>query len=135
MRVQYQCHNKILLSGNEWYRCLQEIYGIENVNWNVSSFDDIMRYPTSLREYTVDEITDVLGDGWIRGTYGSNGSGWKFIEKKHPDNMIFFHGGGGWREGVYYVIRFGGKNGGRIKIVDINTYVPDAAIIIYNKDR
>ena len=129
--------SQTLLSGQEWYRYFQNAYKVSNVKWNISSFDDILQHPTSLREYTADEIADILGDGWIRGTYGSNGSGWKFIEKAHPDNIIFYHGGGGYHGGAYYGISFGGKNGGRIKVVDINTYVPDVtddAIIIYNKD-
>ena len=130
--------NQTLLSGNEWYRYFQDIYGVDNVNWNVSSFDDILNHPTSLRGYSADEIGQILGDGWVRDTYGSNASGWKFIEKAHPDHMVFYHGGGGkGHGGAYYGISTGGKNGGRVKVVDVNTYHPtadDDAIIIYNED-
>lgn len=98
-----------LLSGEEWYRYFQDTYGADNVNGNVSSFDDMLAHPTSLRGYTVDEIADILGDGWTRGTYGTNGSGWKFIQNEHPDNMVFYHGGGGYHDGPYYGISFGEK--------------------------
>lgn len=80
-------------------------------------------------------VGKVLGDGWTRGTYGSNGSGWKFIENAHSDNMVFYHGGGGEHEGAYWGIKSGKT--GTVKVVDINTYVPkpdDKATIIYNKD-
>ena len=130
--------NQTLLYGDEWYRYFQDTYGADNVNWNVNSFDEMLRHPTSLRGYSADEIGQILGDGWVRDTYGSNASGWKFIERAHPDNMVFYHGGGGKAHGgAYYGISFGGKNGGRVKVVDVNTYHPtadDPAIIIYNED-
>lgn len=97
----------------------------------------MLNHPTSLRGYSADEIGDILGDGWTRNTYGSNGSGWKYIENAHPDNMVFYHGGGGQHQGAYYGVAYGGKNGGRVKIADINTYLPkknDRATIILNED-
>ena len=130
-------NDKTLITGEEWYRYFQEKYGVENVSWDVHSFDDILNHPTSLRNYSADEISNILGNGWIRDTYGSNGSGWKFIQEAHPDNMVFYHGGGGEHIGAYYGVSRGGKHGGRIKIVDINTYLPtkdDPALIIYNTD-
>lgn len=51
--------------------------------------------------------------------------------------MVFYHGGGGTHEGEYWGISIGGKNGKKIKVVDINTYHPtlnDDAIIIYSED-
>lgn len=95
-----------------------------------NSFDDILSHPTSLRGYTVDEIGQILGDGWSRDVYGSNGSGWKFIENAHPDNMVFFHGGGGMHKGAYWGVKSGRT--GTVKVVD-TTYVPlngDKATII-----
>ena len=130
-------NDKTLITGEEWYRYFQEKYGVENVSWDVHSFDDILNHPASLRNYSADEISNTLGNGWIRDTYGSNGSGWKFIQEAHPDNMVFYHGGGGEHIGAYYGVSRGGKHGGRIKIVDINTYLPtkdDPALIIYNTD-
>lgn len=67
------------------------------------------------------EIAEVLGEGWIRGTYGSDGQGWKFIEKAHLDNMIFCHNGEGEHVGSYYGISSGAT--GRIKVVDSDTYI------------
>ena len=74
-----------------------------------------MEHPISLRNYTADEVADILGEGWIRGTYGSNGKGWKFIEEAHPYNMIFYHDGGGEHVGAYYGITSGKT--GRIKVL------------------
>ncbi len=51
-------------------------------------FEEIVSHPTSVRGYTAEEIGEILGDGWIRDTYGSNGSGWKFIKKAHLDNTM-----------------------------------------------
>lgn len=100
-----------------------------------NSFEKMVSHPTSLRDYTADEIGKVLGDGWTRDTYGSNSSEWKFIENAHPDNMVFYHAGGGVHEGAYSGIKSGKT--GTVKVVDINTYVPkpdDKATIVYNKD-
>lgn len=83
----------------------------------------------------MDELEDILGDGWIKEVYGNNGQGWKFIEIEHPDNMIFYHNGGGEHVGSYYGIT-SGKTGG-IKVVNSATYVPtidDSAYIIYSED-
>ena len=127
--------NQTLLSGEEWYRYFQDTYGVDYVNWNVSSFDDMLNHPTSLRGYSADEIGQILGDGWTRSTYGSNGSGWKFIENAHLDNMVFYHGGGGVHEGAYWGVKSGKT--GTIKIVNTSTYVPlpkDKATIVYGKD-
>ncbi len=102
--------NQILLYGDEWYRYFQDTYGADNVNWNVNSFDEMLRHPTSLRGYSADEIGQILRDSWVGDTYGSNASGWEFIEKAHPDNMVFYHGGGGKaHNGAYYGISTGGK--------------------------
>ena len=127
--------SQTLLSGQEWYRYFQNAYKVSNVKWNISSFDDILQHPTSLREYTADEIADILGEGWTRSTYGSNGGGWKFIQDSHPDNMVFYHNGGGIHKGAYWGVKSGKT--GTIKVVNANTYVPlpkDKAIIIYGED-
>ena len=127
-------NDKTLLSGEGWYRYFQDTYGVNNVSWNISSFDDMLVHPASLPVYTADEIGQILGDGWTRAVYGSNGSGWKFIQDTHPDNMVFYHGGG-VHEGAYWGVKTGRI--GTVKVVDTNTYIPlpgDKAIIIYTKD-
>ncbi|XCP87195.1 RHS repeat-associated core domain-containing protein [Roseburia hominis] len=128
--------HKTLIRGDEWYRYFQDTYGAENVKWEANSFEEIVRHPTSLNGYTADEVADILGSGWTKSTYGSNGSGWKFIEDAHPDNMVFYHGGGGIHEGSYY--GFSSGKYGTVKVVDTNTYVPlpgDKAYIIYSEDH
>lgn len=128
-------NDKTLITGEEWYRYFQDEYGVENVSWDVHSFDDILSHPTSLRNYSADEIETILGKGWAKGTYASNGSGWKFIQESHPENSIFYHGGGGVHGGAYYGVASGKT--GKIKIVDVETYIPlpdDNANIIYNFD-
>lgn len=65
----------------------------------------MLKHLTSLRGYSADEIEQILGDGQIGDTYGSNSSGWKFIEKAHYDKMAFYHGGEGKaHDGAYYGI-------------------------------
>jgi len=134
-------NNQTLLLGDEWYQYLQDTYGKDNVHWSVNSFDEIMKHPTSLRGYGPDEMANILGSGWTQDTYGSNGSGWKFIQDAHPDNMVFYHEGGGVHGGAYYGISYGAQKGsvkgGKTKVVDYNTYIPvnnDKATVIYNKD-
>ena len=81
--------------------------------------------------YTADEMASVLGDGWERGTYGSQGDGWKFL-KKGDDISVFYHPEGGTHGGEYWGISSGET--GKIKVVDPNTYIPgkdDHATIIY----
>lgn len=105
------------------------------MNWSVNSFDDMLNHPTSLRGYSSNEIGQILGEGWTRNTYGSNKSGWKFIENAHTDRMVFYHGGGGVHKGSYWGVKSGST--GTIKVVDTNTYIPlpkDKATIIYGKD-
>lgn len=94
---------------------------------NKGSWDD----PRRMVGYTADEMASVLGDGWERGTYGSQGDGWKFL-KKGDDISVFYHPEGGTHGGEYWGISSGEP--GKIKVVDPNTYIPrkdDHATIIY----
>lgn len=45
-----------------------------------------------------------------------------FIQEAHPENMLFYHNGGGQHGGAYYGVSSGKT--GKIKIVDSNTYIP-----------
>lgn len=59
-------------------------------------------------------MATVLGDGWTRGVYGSEGDGWKFVKGDIP---VFYH-----------------PSGGIHKVVDPSTYISfpdDNATIIY----
>jgi RHS repeat-associated protein len=75
----------------------------------LKSFDDIAANPKYLYGKTADEVAEILGDGWKRGTYGSSGTGWKFIK---GDQSVFYHPGGGKHGGAYYGFSSGklGKN-------------------------
>ena len=84
--------------------------GMSGIGISKRHMELMLRHPTSLRGYSADEIGQILRDSWVGDTYGSNASGWEFIEKAHPDNMVFYHGGGGKaHNGAYYGISTGGK--------------------------
>ena len=126
--------NKSPILGDEWYRYLQNKYGSEKVEWNIHSFEDIGRHPTSLKGYSVDEVGRILGDGRTRGVYGRNGSGWKYTQDAHPNNSVFYHGGCGEHGGAYWGVSY---NNIKIKVVNSHTYIPtpkDDALIIYSED-
>ena len=79
---------------------------------NKCAFQEIVDDPTSLWGKSADEVGDILGDTWTKGTYGTKGTGWKFT---NGDKMIAYHPGGGRHVGSYYKISCG-KNG-IIKVV------------------
>lgn len=72
----------------------------------------------------------MLGDGWTSSSYGSSGTGWKFINNAHPDLMVFKHNADGIHRGAYY--GFSTSVTGTVKFVG-NDYLPllgDKATII-----
>ena len=120
-----------LLFGDEWYAYFKGKYGSSNVQWKPNSAQDILDNPVKLKGLSADEVSDILGVGWIKGTYGSNGLGWKFTK---GDVSIFYHAGGGIHGGSYYGIASGTT--GKIKVVDPTTYVPtedDNAEVIFDE--
>lgn len=76
----------------------------------LKSFDDIASNPKSLWGKSSDEVAEILGSGWTKGTYGSNGLGWKFTK---GDQSVFYHAGGGIHAGSYY--GFSSGSYGKIK--------------------
>jgi len=68
----------------------------------LKSYDDIVENPKWLWGKTIDEIAEILGEGWTRGTYGSDKKGWAF---RKGDKIVFGHSGGGVHEGIYTGIR------------------------------
>lgn len=74
-----------------------------------------------------DEIGGELGEGWIRGAYGSKKDGWKFMK---GDKLIAYHPEGGRHVESYYKIS---SSKGRIKVVDSNYILGlrEKAYIIY----
>ena len=124
-------NNSSLLSGDEWYSYFKSTYGSGNVQWKPNSAQDILDNPVRLKGLSADEVSDILGAGWVKSTYGSNGLGWKFTK---GDVSIFYHAGGGIHGGSYYGIASGAT--GKIKVVDPKTYVPtedDKAEIIFDE--
>ena len=79
---------------------------------NECAFQEIVDDPTSLWGKSADEVGEILGDTWTKGTYGTKSNGWKFT---NGDKMIAYHPGGGRHMGSYYKISCG-KNG-IIKVV------------------
>lgn len=77
--------------------------------------------------YLADEVGKILGEGWSAGTYGSKGTGWKFM-KGHL--MVYYHAADGIHEEAYYWVMK--ANTQSIKIVDNNykLLLNDKALII-----
>ena len=122
--------NKTLLSGEEWNNYFQETYGVENVQWKPRSFEHMIENPKTLYGCTQSEIADMLGDGWIAGSYGKSGTGWKFINDAHPEYMVYMHNADGVHGGAYYGFSSGAT--GTVKLVG-SDYIPlpgDKATII-----
>ncbi len=88
----------------------------------LSFYEEMAANPKLLWGKTEKEVGDALGEGWIRDTYGSNEKGWKFFNKAHPDQSIFYHAGGGLHGGSYYGLT--GARYGRNKVVNPATYKP-----------
>jgi len=83
--------------------------------------------PQSLYGKSKADVSKMLGPGWVEGTYGSAGGGWKFTK---GDQSIFYHPGGGIHGGSYYGYSSGVT--GKIKIVgpDYVQLAGDKATII-----
>ena len=79
---------------------------------NKCVFGEFVDNPQSLWGKTADDLEEVLGSDWTRGTYGSSKTGWKFT---NGDKMIAYHPGGGKHVGNYYKLSSGQV--GKIKIV------------------
>ena len=91
------------------------------------AFDDFVSNPEKLYGKSADEVEKLLGPGWKKGSYGSDGTGWKFIK---GDKMVAYHPGGGRHVGSYY--KLSSSKVGKIKLVGAD-YVPtlnDKAVII-----
>lgn len=124
--------NEIPRTGEEWNDYLCGKYGANNVQRKIYSVRDILEDPTRLKDYSVDELRNILGSDWVRGGYGSNGGGWKLMK---GDISIFYHPGGGIHGGSYYGIS--SSVTGKIKVVNPDTYIPlpeDKATIIYERE-
>lgn len=95
----------------------------------INSVDDIASNTDLLVGKTVDEIGEALGEGWTKGVYGSDGTGWKFT---HPDNgqSIFFHPGNGRHGGSYYGYSSGTHGKNKIVGSDYQATPDDKANII-----
>ena len=95
---------------------------------NDCGFDKFVEDPKSLWGKSADEVADILGEGWTKGSYGSKKTGWKFIK---GDKMVAYHPAGGRHVGSYY--KLSSSTIGKIKVVGLD-YVPlpgDKAIIIH----
>ena len=117
-------------TGAEWNKYFKTKYGVDNVKWKINNVDDIINNPQILRNYTFQEINQILGSSYKSGNYGSNGLGWKLID---GDKSVFYHAGGGKHNGYYYGVS--SASTGKIKVVDPSTYIPlswDKAKIIYD---
>ena len=132
IKLDKETSSKSPVTGKEWYDYFCEEYGNESVIRNPGKVEDFFGDPTKVYGCSEYDIESLLGDGWTKGAYGSNDDGWKFINDMHNDISIFYHPAGGKHNGAYYGISYG--TNGRVKIVNINTYVPlpnDPATIFY----
>ena len=72
-------------------------------------------------------MRQILGKGWIEGSYGKTGTGWKFTK---GDKSVFYHNAGR-HQGAYYGFSTGKT--GKVKVVG-KGYVPssdDKSTIIF----
>lgn len=119
--------------GAYWLRT--RVFGTKTVaqgTWTVFTFDDLVANPKLLWGKSADEVQSILGEGWVKSTYGSKELGWKFINQKHPNNMVF-HSINGTRHGGSPYWGISTSSNGRIKVVS-KDYIPtlnDKAKIIY----
>ena len=90
------------------------------------AFGEFYDNPESLWGKTADDIGSALGKGWQKGTYGSQRTGWKFIQN---DKMIAYHPGGGYHIGSYYKIS-SGMGVKKVVGVDYVAGVAEKAIIV-----
>ena len=58
----------------------------------------------------------LLGEGWTRGTYGSNHDGWLFSDKY--GNRLAYHRPGGIHKSGYYIYKKANVQG-RIKLIGL----------------
>jgi hypothetical protein len=88
----------------------------------VSSFEGFAANPKSLWGKSATEIKSIVGNNWTKGTYGSNGQGWKFT---NGDKSLFFNASSSAHGGAEY---YGFSSGalGKNKVVNPATYVPRA---------
>ncbi|MCR4942553.1 MAG: hypothetical protein K5978_07170 [Campylobacter sp.] len=122
--------NRSPMTGTDWNNYFINKYNQKNVRWKLNSIEDIWSSPTRMVGYSEKEMKSVLGDGWMKGAYGSKGDGWKYMK---DDISVFYHPTGGKHGGAYYVISSGAT--GKIKVVNPNTYIPlpgDKATIIFH---
>jgi len=106
------------ITGSDWHKHFCQRYGSNNVTWKPNSLNSIHQNPAQLHGATKQEVGGLLGNGWTSGTYGSNGTGWKFTS---GDNMVFHHPGGGVHAGAYS--GFSSAVHGKVKVVGPD-YVP-----------
>ena len=60
-----------------------------------------------------DDVAGILGDGWVRSTYGKTGTGWAF--RDGGDGLVYFNEGGS--HGVaYWGMRRGGGPETRVMV-------------------
>lgn len=87
---------------------------------SLEPFERIAAKPYSLWGKTSSEVEGMLGEGWTKGTYGSNGQGWKFTK---GDRSVFYNASSSAHGGAEY---YGFSSGslGKNKVVNPSTYVP-----------
>jgi hypothetical protein len=88
----------------------------------LESFESIVANPKSLWGKSPTEVENILGEGWTKGVYGSNGQGWKFIK---GDKSVFYNASSSAHGGAEYY-GFSSEVLGKNKIVDPATYLPRA---------
>ena len=100
---------------------------------NISTFQMFSKNPHLLYGKSPQQLQKILGTDWKMGKYGNTGDGWKLINEKHPNQMIFYNSNG-THGGRYWGISGFKKSGsGRIKVVskDYKSALEDPAEIIF----
>ncbi|KQK24351.1 hypothetical protein AR438_17125 [Chryseobacterium aquaticum] len=110
-----------------------EAFGVQVVKPTTEGFAGIVNNPKSLWGMSKNNIQAKLGEGWIEGSYGSNGQGWKFL---NGDRSVFYNQSSSAHGGAEYW-GFSAGDLGKTKIVNPATYirrVGDKARIIPRKE-
>ena len=114
-------NSKSPMFGEDWHKYFNEIYGQENVMWESASIEDIVDLPSTILEFSPDQVINLAkNNGWsigplrqgsLAGIPYENGGGLGIHPPNGRSEYIQYHPGGGHHgESPYYKVS-SGRNG------------------------
>ena len=111
-------NSKSPMFGEDWHKYFNEIYGQENVMWESASIEDIIDLPSTILEFSPDQVINLaknngwpigpLGQGSLAGIPYENGGGFGIHAPNGRSEYIQYHPGGGHHgESPYYKVSSG----------------------------